>query len=75
MFKIALALGTAVALSACTTGPRNQTATISYTGGGNIAPRYNARHYRWCARRKNYRRYDNTFQQGSFRRRCVSPYI
>ena len=42
-----------------------------------IAPRYSARHYNWCARiRPAYRRSDNTFQRGRYKRyRCVSPYI
>ena len=62
-------------VSACTrTGDPNPRLSVN----PGVAPRYNDRHYAWCARQyTSYNRSSNTYKRGRTltRRRCVSPYI
>ena len=77
MLKIPLVIACAagsITLAGCTNGSTGVNPTLSVAPG--VAPRYNERHYRWCAQQyTSYRRSSNTYNRGSFRRRCVSPYI
>ena len=72
------ALAAVALLAGCSGEVRRQRAPdVSIGGGSVIAPRYNARHYNWCAtQHPGYRRFDNTFYESRTQRaRCVSPYI
>ena len=75
MTKLCFALAATFALVGCTTGGGSVSPGLSVAP--TTAPRYNERHYAWCARQYNtYRRSTNTYRQsGITRRRCVSPYI
>ena len=79
MLKIALVAACAtgsLALAGCTNVTPERNASLSVAP--SVAPRYNERHYRWCAQQyTSYRRASNTYSRGSGlrRRRCVSPYI
>ena len=79
MLKIVLVAACAagsVTLAGCTNVSPERNASLSFSP--NVAPRYNSRHYAWCARQyTSYRRSTNTYRTGpdSASRRCVSPYI
>lgn len=80
MPKIALVIACAVGsitVAGCTNVSPDRNASLSVAPG--VAPRYNERHYRWCAQQyTTYRRSSNTYSLGGnsiTRRRCVSPYI
>ena len=73
---VALCATGSIVLAGCTNVTPDRNASLSVSPG--VAPRYNSRHYSWCARQyTSYQRSTNTYRSGRsiVRRRCVSPYI